>query len=66
MIMADVIHVYEQVQNPTNSWEVKSTSQSSMYKVLTDGKDWSCTCLGYFYRGECKHIKNLQEQTEKK
>lgn len=62
--MADVIHVYEQVQNPTSSWEVESSTQESTYKVLTDGNGWSCTCLGFFYRGECKHIKKLQEQTK--
>jgi hypothetical protein len=53
--------VNEQVQNPTFSWEVVSSTQDTPYKVLTDNVNWSCTCLGYFYRGDCKHIKQIKE-----
>jgi len=63
--MANRDDVYEQVENPTMEWEVKSSTFDSSYKILTDGKIWSCTCLGYFYRGDCKHIRQIKEDIEK-
>lgn len=57
--------IYEQVDNPINQWEVKSNTADLSYKILTDGQNWSCTCLGYFYRGECRHIRQIKEQVEK-
>jgi hypothetical protein len=51
-----------QVQNPTESWLVKSSSSDENYSVLTDGQLWSCTCLSYFYRGYCKHITSIKDK----
>lgn len=61
----EVGDIYEQVENPINQWEVKSSTADTSYKIMTDGNNWSCTCLGYFYRGECRHIRQIKEQVEK-
>jgi hypothetical protein len=57
--------IYEPVENPINQWEVASSAADIVYKIMTDGQNWSCTCLGYFYRGECRHIRTIKEQIEK-
>lgn len=31
------------------------------YKVALNGKQWSCTCKGFQFRKQCKHIKQIQE-----
>lgn len=64
--MDNLIHVFEQVQNPTQVFEVVSSNKTDMYKVMTDGGNWSCTCLSYFYRGDCKHIRDLKENTSER
>lgn len=47
-----------------NPFEVKATprievqgSKGQVYYINTD--DHSCTCPGYTFRGECRHIKEL-------
>jgi uncharacterized Zn finger protein len=52
-----------QVISPTQSWSVKASSSDEKYSILTDGQLWSCTCPGYFYRGYCKHITSVKEQS---
>jgi len=38
--------------------EIQSTTQKGV--VYTTSAD-SCTCKGFFYRGICKHIKEVRE-----
>lgn len=60
--MDNNIDSFGPVENPTNSWELKSSDRISTYTILTNDIDWSCTCLGYFYRGACRHIREIKEQ----
>ena len=39
-------------------WEVKG-SKGDIYKVTEVRGEYSCTCSGFRFRGDCKHIKNV-------
>ena len=34
-------------------------SKGDIYKVTELNHNWSCTCSGFRFRGDCKHIKEL-------
>ena len=38
-----------------------SGSKGSTYSVTIDGKQRSCTCPGYGFRRDCKHIRQVLE-----
>ena len=40
-------------------WEVKG-SKGDVYKVSELNGNWSCTCSGFKFRGDCKHVKSVQ------
>jgi hypothetical protein len=42
--------------NPT--WTIQG-SKGDKYIVKKDGNSYTCTCPGYTYRGECKHVKEI-------
>jgi hypothetical protein len=35
-------------------WKVKS--KDNVYIVTLASENWNCTCPGFMYRGECKHV----------
>jgi hypothetical protein len=35
-------------------------SRGDVYKLTELNGDWSCTCSGFKFRGDCKHIKGVQ------
>lgn len=39
-------------------WEVKG-SKGDVYKVTELNGNYSCTCSGFRFRGDCRHIKNI-------
>lgn len=56
-----------------NSWdfELKTTdplartitvpgSKGNVYTVSETENGWSCSCSGFKFRGDCKHIKNIK------
>jgi hypothetical protein len=49
------LDLFEQKQNPSLI-EVKG-SKGNTYWV--DPEEKTCTCLGFTYRGKCKHIENI-------
>lgn len=55
-----VLHEIIPSDKATQTWTVKSSSGSGNYTVSTDGPNWSCTCPGYKYRGECRHIRETK------
>ena len=48
----------------TPHWSVKSDSGKSYTVTLESGK-YTCNCIGYAYRGACKHSKQIKEEQEK-
>ena len=44
------------------AWQVAG-SQGNEYTVTEELGAWSCTCTGFKYHGNCRHIKSLQLQT---
>ena len=39
-------------------WTVKG-SKGDEYKVSELNGNWSCTCSGFKFRGDCKHVKSV-------
>jgi len=55
-------NVHEVIPNDqaTKTWLVESSNGTDNYTVATNGTDWSCTCTGYMYRGDCRHIRGTR------
>jgi hypothetical protein len=45
------------------NWQVKSDSGKTYTVELISGK-YHCNCVGYSYRGVCKHSKQIKEKNE--
>lgn len=41
------------------SWTVKG-SKGDEYHVTENGGDYQCTCTGFKFRGDCKHVKSVR------
>jgi hypothetical protein len=41
------------------SWTVKG-SRGDEYRVVENRGEWTCTCSGFRFRGQCRHITELQ------
>jgi hypothetical protein len=39
-------------------WTVEG-SNGAKYIVRKDGNDYVCSCTGYTYRGDCRHVKEI-------
>lgn len=48
----------EDMENPR--WEVMG-SKGDIYYVTKTETGLSCTCSGFKFRGECKHVKQIQD-----
>lgn len=46
------------------NWQVKSDSGKTYTVTLESGK-YTCNCVGYAYRGKCKHSEQVKEAQEK-
>ena len=58
--IADRWHVRIVVDKPTGR-EVKITgSRGDTYIVSEQQGQWNCTCSGFRFRGDCRHIKQVQ------
>lgn len=48
-----------QVNSDSRTWQVEG-SKGSTYTVTQTGTKWSCTCSGFQFRRQCRHIKEKQ------
>ena len=39
---------------------VQGSKPGSTYTVTRDGSHWSCTCVGFGFRKDCKHIRECK------
>jgi hypothetical protein len=46
----------EKITIPVNTRVFKVKSKNKEYQVLLKDGQYSCGCIGYGYRGKCKHI----------
>lgn len=44
-------------------YEVQKEGQHA-YDIYKRGSKWACSCTGYKYRGKCKHVEALAEETK--
>jgi len=47
----------------TPHWSVKSDSGKTYTVTLESGK-YQCNCVGFAYRGKCRHSKQIKEENE--
>jgi hypothetical protein len=51
---------FKEVDTGTRIIEVAG-SKGSKYIVTSDSKGWTCTCTGFQFRKQCKHISELSK-----
>jgi hypothetical protein len=44
----------------TKTFIVKGSKPGSTYTVTNDSSHWSCTCVGFGFRKDCKHIRECK------
>jgi predicted nucleic acid-binding Zn finger protein len=50
------------VKSNTRVFKVKSNTKE--YIVELNESNYSCTCIGYNFRGKCKHITAVEEKQQ--
>lgn len=57
-----IIELGEPVAIATRSetFIVQGSKPGSTYTVTRDGSHWSCTCVGFGFRKDCKHIRECK------
>jgi hypothetical protein len=53
----------ETLQSGFPSWQVKSDSGKT-YTVELIGNHYHCNCVGYSYRGKCKHSESVAKKQQ--
>lgn len=54
-----------EVKSDLPNWQVKSDSGKTYTIELSNGK-YRCNCVGYSYRGTCKHSDQIQKEQSKR
>ena len=52
---------YSDVDTGFKTYEVDG-SKGAKYIVTSDSKGWNCTCPGFQFRRQCKHVSTLSRQ----
>jgi hypothetical protein len=48
-----------EINNVSKSWKVKG-SKGDEYTITEEENGYSCTCSGFKFRAQCKHINNIK------
>lgn len=51
---------FKEVNTDTKVYEI-SGSKGSKYIVTSNNKGWTCTCPGFQFRKQCKHVSELSK-----
>jgi hypothetical protein len=52
---------YKEDRAQGRTWQV-SGSRGDSYTVTEENGTWMCTCAGFKFRGECRHIKEVGQK----
>lgn len=47
-----------------NTWKVKSSRNNSQYSINANEYSFTCTCPGFQFHRNCKHIKQVVTRLE--
>lgn len=52
----------ESEEKPTHTIEefVKSSKGDKDYSITFDGNNWNCTCAGFGFRRNCRHVTEIK------
>lgn len=42
------------------SWQIENSKKNGFYTVSFDKRGWQCTCTGFVYRRDCKHVQQAK------
>jgi len=48
------------VVSQTETFIIAGSKPGSTYTVTRDGSHWSCTCVGFGFRKDCKHVRECK------
>ena len=48
------------VSSRSETFIVQGSRPGSTYTVTRDGSHWSCTCVGFGFRKDCKHVRECK------
>ena len=48
------------VASHSETFIVQGSKPGSTYTVTRDGSHWSCTCVGFGFRKDCKHVRECK------
>jgi len=51
---------FKEIDTGIKTWEVKG-SKGNSYVVTRNTKGWNCTCSGFQFRKQCKHVNELSK-----
>jgi hypothetical protein len=51
----------DELKNVSKSWKVKG-SKGDEYTITEEENGYTCTCSGFKFRAQCKHIKELENE----
>ena len=44
----------------TETFIIQGSKPGTTYTVTRDGSHWSCTCVGFGFRKDCKHVRECK------
>ena len=54
----------KEIKTDIKTWEVPG-SKGNKYIVARNSQGWSCTCAGFQFRKQCKHVSELSTEVSK-
>jgi hypothetical protein len=48
------------VSSRSDTFIVQGSKPGTTYTVTCDGSHWSCTCVGFGFRKDCKHVRECK------
>lgn len=58
LLNENLLKQFEEPKSNNQKWDVKG-SKGNMYVVEKEGNKYTCTCTGFNFRGDCKHIQEV-------